>query len=366
MSTNGTGLHRLLVNWNEAANECCGRWMPDGHFFVFLVGDQIWALEERHRLIRKAPSVPIQLTNGPMIWGPPIPSKDGTKILTDGEILRGELSRIDPKTGDVQPFLDGISAESVSFSPDGKSVAFVAYPEGTLWRAHRDGTNRMQLTGPGHPVLNPRWSPDSKQILFFTMSADHAEIHRISAEDGSPQWLLSEEGPIRNDPNWSPDGKKVLFRETPSSNATIAKSDLRVVDLNTKQVAIVPGSQGKWSPRWSSDGRYIAALPSPGSGHLSVFDVKLQRWFDPHPTGEVDFPSFSHDGKFIYFLRLRPDQGVFRIPTTGGKEELVVSLKNLHVTGILGLDMSLDPGDAPLVLRDTGSDDLYALTFEEK
>jgi hypothetical protein len=28
--------------------------------------------------------------------------------------------------------------------------------------------------------------------------------------------------------------------------------------------------------------------------------------------------------------------------------------------------MSLDPTDAPLVLRDVGSDDIYALTLEEK
>jgi serine/threonine protein kinase/Tol biopolymer transport system component len=363
MSDDGTGMHRLIPGWNEGTNQCCGRWMPDGHFFVFLVDDQIWALDERHKLFTRASSVPIQLTNGPLIWGPPIPSKDGTKIFTDGEILRGELSRIDPKTGNPQPFLGGISAESATVSPDGKYVAYVAFPEGTLWKANRDGTSPMQLTRPKHQVLNPRWSPDSKQILFFTVSADHTEIHRISADDGSSQWLLSEDGAIRNDPNWSPDGKRVLFYQ---ASSTRDKGDLRIVDLSTQQETILPDSQGKWSPRWSPDGRYIESFSRPGVGHLWVFDQKLRRWFDLHPDGEVDYPNFSHDGKFIYFLRLRPEQSVFRIPVTGGKEERVVNLNNLHVTGYLGVYMSLDPSDAPLVMRDVGSDDLYALTFEEK
>ena len=37
-----------------------------------------------------------------------------------------------------------------------------------------------------------------------------------------------------------------------------------------------------------------------------------------------------------------------------------------HLTGIAGGSMSLDPTDAPLVLRDTGSEDIYEITLEEK
>ncbi len=35
-----------------------------------------------------------------------------------------------------------------------------------------------------------------------------------------------------------------------------------------------------------------------------------------------------------------------------------------HLTGGFGLSMSPDPNDTPLVLRDTGSHDIYALTVE--
>ncbi len=50
---------------------------------------------------------------------------------------------------------------------------------------------------------------------------------------------------------------------------------------------------------------------------------------------------------------------------TGGKEERVVDLTNWHFTGYFGFGMSLDPTDAPLILRDVGSNDIYALSLEQ-
>jgi hypothetical protein len=60
MSADATGAHPLLPAWNKGVVACCGRWTPDGKFFVFCAGnDQIWALDERHSLFRRPPSVPI-------------------------------------------------------------------------------------------------------------------------------------------------------------------------------------------------------------------------------------------------------------------------------------------------------------------
>jgi hypothetical protein len=50
----------------------------------------------------------------------------------------------------------------------------------------------------------------------------------------------------------------------------------------------------------------------------------------------------------------------------GGKPERVADLKGVHYTGYYGLWMGLDPTDTPLILRNTGTYDIYALTLEEK
>ena len=77
-------------------------------------------------------------------------------------------------------------------------------------------------------------------------------------------------------------------------------------------------------------------------------------------------PEWSRDSKYIYFRRPTGDRGVFRIPVSGGKEERIVDLKDWHDAGWAGRYMGLDPTDAPLMLRDIGSDDIYALTLEHK
>jgi hypothetical protein len=46
--------------------------------------------------------------------------------------------------------------------------------------------------------------------------------------------------------------------------------------------------------------------------------------------------------------------------------EQVADLKDWHLTGNFFVSMTLDPTDAPLVLRDAGTNDIYALRLEEK
>jgi Tol biopolymer transport system component len=103
---------------------------------------------------------------------------------------------MDPSTGALLPFLGGISAEFSSFSSDGKSVAYVLFPEGKLWKADQDGSNRIQLAGGPDQIVDPRWLPDAKQIVFGTTSFDglHRKIHIVSVDGGKPQRLLPGDG----------------------------------------------------------------------------------------------------------------------------------------------------------------------------
>ena len=36
MSSNGSDLHQLLPDWHASSRKCCGRWTPDGSFYLFL------------------------------------------------------------------------------------------------------------------------------------------------------------------------------------------------------------------------------------------------------------------------------------------------------------------------------------------
>lgn len=57
---------------------------------------------------------------------------------------------------------------------------------------------------------------------------------------------------------------------------------------------------------------------------------------------------------------------MFRIPVTGGDAEHITDLKGVHYTGYYTVWFGLDPTDAPLLLRDIGTSDIYALSLEQK
>ena len=104
---------------------------------------------------------------------------------------------------------------------------------------------------------------------------------------------------------------------------------------------------------------------------LMIYDTQTQQWSQllrrelSHVSGTTDF-QFSQDSQFVYFLSVTGDRGVFRARVKGGDLERVADLKDWHLTGTWGFRMELDPTDAPLLLRDVGSHDIYALTLVEK
>jgi Tol biopolymer transport system component len=296
----------------------------------------------------------------------PIPSKDGTKIFAQGVILRGELDRYDAQARRLQPWLGGISAEFITFSPDGQFVAYVTFPEGILWRANRDGSHPVQLTNPSLYPLNPRWSPDGSQILFCSSrGSEHVRAYVVSSQGGTTQAILPEDSGGQSDPSWSADGHKIVFSTL--NYVGNFNSVLRVLDLTSHQITTLPGSEGMWSPRWSPNGRFIAGLHGGPTGGIKIFDFETQRWTVVQQTREAGYPTWSSNSQFIYCLRAWDDDpAVYRVRVSDGAEERVVDLKGFRHTGAFTHWMGLDPTDTPMLLRDVGTDDIYALTLEQK
>jgi eukaryotic-like serine/threonine-protein kinase len=359
VSAQGTNLHPLLAGWHNPPNECCGKWTADGKYFVFYSQGQIWALPEKGGFLRKSSGTPIQLTSSPLSLSTPVPSKDGKRLFVVGRTFRGGLVRYDSKTGQFLPFLSGISAEFVTFSKDGQSVAYVTYPEGALWRSKVDGSERVQLSYPPLNPILPRWSPDGNQIIFYSSTPGKPErIYAVSREGGSAQQLIPADPKTQWDPNWSPDGSKIVYSGGPAR----ADSDIRMFDLSNHQVITLPGSQGFYSPRWSPDGRYIAAMPV-NSLSLVLFDFQTQKWTELMKRSAA-FPNWSRDGRYIYFLHWPDNPAVLRIGVSDRKVERIADLKNVPITGYYGIWLGLSPDDSPLLLRDAGSQDIYALDWE--
>ncbi len=367
VSANGTGLHPFLPGWNQPSAECCGNWAPDGKYFVFQSArngkTEIWATRERRGMLDrfgKSRVEPVQLTSGQLNSLSPVFSPDDKKLYVIGQQLRGELERYDLKSGEWAPYLSGISADFVDFSRDGQWIIYLSFPEQILWRSRIDGSDRLQLTRPPMQALAPCWSPDGKRIAFMDVSAGKPwRIYVVSAEGGTPEPVLEEQH-NQEAPSWSPDGNSMLISyiywlET-------ARRGVTVVHLGTHQTERLPDSENMWEAEWSPNGRYIAARTL-DSHAVMLFDFHTQRWVELAKS-DVGWLRWSANGRFVYFKRLGSQAAILRVSVEDHKVEEVVSLKNIKNIGFSGgLWIGVTPDGSPLLLRDTGTQEIYALDW---
>ena len=358
-AADGANPHLLHSDQSVRGYEGNGAWTADGKYFLFLANNQIWAAPRKAGFLAPQPK-PVQLTSSPMPLGPPIPSTDGKKVFVVGRTLRGALTRYDVKSRRLEPFLDGISAEFVDFSRDGQWVAYVSFPDGVLWRSKVDGSERVQLTHSPIQSVNPRWSPDGRTIAFFGTSKEALpKAYLVSADGGSPRPVAPDDAAAQIDPNWSPDAGRLVVGD--STGAPLAS--IRIVDLASHRITTLPGSQGLYSPRWSPDGRFIAALSSDAT-RLMLFDFQTQKWAEL-AKGSLGWPSFSNDGQYLYFSDSSGNGSVMRVQIGDRHVERVVDTKNVVTTGRFGSWTAPTPDGSVLLLRDAGTTDVYSLDWQE-
>ena len=364
MDANGENIHRVFPDWTSF--HCCGNWSPDGNYYYFQAGrgdsQAIWVMPERRSLFGRRAKGPTRLTSGPLHYKFAVPGSDGKRIFVLGEDPRVELLRYDLKAQRFDPYLGGVSAGPVDFSADGKWMAYISYPEMTLWRSRVDGSEKTQLTFPPVRAYGPRWSPDGSQIVFMDVAFDSLQRIRLtSATGGTAELLLLAHGSGESDPTWMPDGKSIVFSKFEADGS----SAIYNLDLKTRGLSTIPGSEGLFSPRVWRDGRYISALTL-NDTKLMLFDANTKRWSSLAEGEDVGFNEWSHDGKYIYFRETRNGAGeLVRVRIQDRVVEHVLSLKDFpQLSDIFAAWIGLAPDDAPLLMRNRSVQEIYALELQ--
>jgi Tol biopolymer transport system component len=353
----GTGLRPLLPGWNNPPNECCGSWTPDGKYFVFTATREnqshVWAIRESGRSFDQDRPVPVQLTSGPTQFRRAVPSLDGRRLFAIGWHLRGELTRFDGQLGRLESYMSGLSAEWVDHSPDGRWITYVTYPEAELWRSRVDGTERLQLTAAPLRAIAPKWSPDSAQIAFAGHHpGEEPNVLLVSKEGGGYRQVIAG-----MDPTWSPDG---------SSIAVETKTGIQIVDVHTGRATKILAGTRFFSPRWSPDGRRLAAI-SVDKWKVAIYEFQTGRWSELGPEWTA-LPIWSRDGKSLFCRDdVRPNiaRGVYRLRMPAYRPEHVMIFEQVRlVWGTVPFWIGLTSDDSLLFLRDLSSHELYALDWE--
>jgi dipeptidyl aminopeptidase/acylaminoacyl peptidase len=136
---------------------------------------------------------------------------------------------------------------------------------------------------------------------------------------------------------------------------------LHIVHLKTGQIDQIPGSEGLFSPRWSPDGRYIAALTL-DQRQVRLYDVAAQTWRTLPVDSGAD-PAWSSDSRYLYIhLSLDPSQPIVRVAIPGGQaQELIKLAGSSEGDAVDYLFVGLTQDDTPLIRARTSTGNMYTM-----
>ena len=202
--------------------------------------------------------------------------------------------------------------ESVNLAPDGERSITVA--RGDLFSVPaKNGTPRNLTKTSGAHERDAVWSPDGKWIAYNSDVTGENELY-VRSQDGKgePQQITSGADTYYYAPKWSPDSKKLLWSDR--------LQRLRYIDVATKAITLV--DQDKFGEiqgyNWSPDSQWIVWARPEENDMPRVYLYSLANkqqtavtdsWYG---SGE---PVFSDDGKYVLLSSARDFK-----PTFGDQE----------------------------------------------
>jgi len=204
----------------------------------------------------------------------------------------------------------------------------------------------------------PHWSPDGGRIAFMgQMPGEHTRVYIVDASGGVPEEVEPDDPVDQGVPSWSADGRSLVFGELRERKPN-AEMIIRTLDLASGTETVLPGSKGKWSPRWSPDGRTILAQTS-DFAELDLYDCKTQTWrvLVKAPSNDA---TWSLDGKFVYY-EAHTEQGsmLCRVRIADGAvEELALQPEYKYSWS------GVAPDGSPLTSRSVKIEEIYALDLK--
>ncbi|MGE5813937.1 MAG: winged helix-turn-helix domain-containing protein [Acidobacteriota bacterium] len=257
-----------------------------------------------------------------------------------------------------------------SWSPDGRSVAYVSDQTGNLEiyvKPLTPGSNQVAITADGGPNLQPEWSPDGQWLAYH--SRKRGGIWIVPSSGGVARQVAD----FGSDPAWSPDSTRLAF--TSDAGGLVSQSELWIVrrDGSERRPLTRMGNPvgGHRAPAWSPDGRFVAFTVGRGGWDgdvwmVSVADGRTQKIAAGEAAAD---PCFDPQGRWLYWGGSDPggDSRVYRVAldhSTGaaaGAPEPVGAPISGYLTGLTiardgtaALGMTTDTGNLWAV--DIGTD----------
>jgi len=308
-------------------------WGRDG--FIYFVSDRegggltnIWRVAEGGGKAQQVTT----FKSGDVRW--PSISADGKVIVFEHDFIVQKLDVATKKVTPVQFNIEAETQENMSevrtfssrldefhLAPSGRRIVFSTH--GEVFSTPTDEGDLRQITDTPSRDKEPRYSPDGKWISFVSDRNGREEIYVVASSGAGEPKRLTDLDTLKTSRVWSPDSKEMAFTTSDFRLMKVDAASGQTSELTTSKYGMMMGlaysPDGKWIAYSKPDqtrNNDIFLIPSAGGQERKV---TFDSYRDMAPT-------FSRDGRKLYFLRL---EGVADGPfsATGGAQIYVVGLE---------------------------------------
>ncbi|MEL7021250.1 MAG: amidohydrolase, partial [Bacteroidota bacterium] len=262
---------------------------------------------------------------------------------------------------------------NVDISPDGQQVAFDLL--GDIYTMPITGGKAQAIRTGIAWEIQPRWSPDGKQILFTSDAGGGDNIWVMDADGQSAQQLTKESFRLLNNATWTPDGNYFVARKHFTSQRSLGAGEMWIYHktggAGQQLTQRKNDQQDVNEPSVSPDGRYVYFSEDMYPGGYFQYNkdpnsqIYVIKRYD-REKGEVSTitggpggacrPQISHDGKKLAYVHRIRTRSVLMIHDLETGEEVVLfdglSKDQQEAWAIFGAYTGFDwmPDDSAIVI----------------
>ena len=212
--------------------------------------------------------------------------------------LHGDLPALEPSLTVIDPH----TILHAAISPTGQRAVFEAH--GDIFTVPAEKGDARNLTDTSNAAeRDPAWSPDGKSIAYFSDASGEYQLF-IHDQDGIAKPKIVDLGPSPSffyGPRWSPDSKHILYADKILNLWYIDIDNPHPVKVDTQDFE---GFGFAGNSVWSPDSKWIAYLKELHNHLHAVFLYSLDSHKATQITdgmSDVGSLDFDRNGKYLYF-----------------------------------------------------------------